>query len=288
MSLSSRQTAPSRALQAPGFFVGFVQVFVALRFLARNPNTWPLSLVPAVLFAVLSAAGTMVGWLWLTPWVLGFFSAPDSWWLTAAHWFVKAVLYLASIIVGVWTALVLTPPLSGPALEGLVSAQEQELQLPERASVGWAREFVYGLKAQLLAVAFAAPLVIGLSLLELVVAPLAIVTTPLKFVITALALAWNLFDYPLTLRGVGASERLGFVVQHWPTVLGFGLGFVLLFWIPCFGVLMLPVGVVAATRLLYLLLEAEPSELTQLPRPPTPPVFGPSAAQPVGHRPTRT
>ncbi|HYP86774.1 MAG TPA: hypothetical protein VEQ59_01435, partial [Polyangiaceae bacterium] len=74
---------------------------------------------------------------------------------------------------------------------------------------------------------------------------------PLKLLIGALGVAWGLFDYPLTLRGVGALQRLAFVRRHFSAVLGFGVAFSLVFWLPCFGILMLPVGAAAATRLYW-------------------------------------
>ena len=41
--------------------------------------------------------------------------------------------------------------------------------------------------------------------------------------------------------------------RHWTVVLGFGTGFSLLFCIPCFGIVMLPLGVAGATRLYWAL-----------------------------------
>jgi uncharacterized protein involved in cysteine biosynthesis len=37
--------------------------------------------------------------------------------------------------------------------------------------------------------------------------------------------------------------------ENFPPVLGFGLAFMLVFWVPCCGVALLPVGVAAATKL---------------------------------------
>jgi uncharacterized protein involved in cysteine biosynthesis len=88
-------------------------------------------------------------------------------------------------------------------------------------------------------------------LLELFVPPLAVVITPLKLLLGALGVAWGLFDYPLTLRGIGARQRFAFMKRHFTVVLGFGSAFSLLFWLPCVGLLMLPVGVAAATRLYW-------------------------------------
>ncbi len=88
-------------------------------------------------------------------------------------------------------------------------------------------------------------------MLELVAPPVAIVTTPLKLLLGALGLAFGLFDYPLTLRGVGARERLRFTRRNLPLVLGFGSAFTLVAMVPCAFVVLLPVGVVAATRLFW-------------------------------------
>jgi uncharacterized protein involved in cysteine biosynthesis len=95
------------------------------------------------------------------------------------------------------------------------------------------------------------PVVLALSLLELLFPPLAIVVTPLKLLLGALGVAWGLFDYPLTLRGMRARERFAFMTKHLTVVLGFGVAFSGLFLVPCFGTLMLPAGVVAATQLYW-------------------------------------
>jgi uncharacterized protein involved in cysteine biosynthesis len=89
--------------------------------------------------------------------------------------------------------------------------------------------------------------------LELAVPPVSLVTTPLKLALGALGVSWNLLDYPLTLRGIGARERIAFVKAHAATALGFGAAFTLSFWLPCCGILLLPVGVAAATELFHTL-----------------------------------
>jgi CysZ protein len=96
---------------------------------------------------------------------------------------------------------------------------------------------------------FAVPAGLLLLVVDFVVPAAAIVTTPLKILVTALMVAWNLIDYPLTLRGMRVRERLALVRLEWRSFLGFGFGFAAAFWIPCCGVILLPVGVVAATRL---------------------------------------
>lgn len=267
LSRRGSEQPAQRARNPPGFFRGFASPFLAMRFLARTPATWPSAIVPAVVFAVLAVAGTLLGVFWVTPWVLSWFAPPDSWWTQGLHWLGRFLLYLACLVVGMWTALIATPPLCSTALEQLVAAQESELEVAPRAPQGFVKELMCGLRAQLFGLCCALPVVFGLRVVEILLPPLALLTVPLQITVTGLALAWNLLDYPLTLRGVPASDRLGFFITHWPVCIGFGLGFTLLFWVPCFGVLMLPVGVVAATRLLYALLESQPQELPKLPRP---------------------
>jgi uncharacterized protein involved in cysteine biosynthesis len=120
-----------------------------------------------------------------------------------------------------------------------------------RAPLGFFAEMGCGAQAMLLSLAFTLPLIVGLTLLGLVVPPLLIVTTPLKLLIGVLGVAWSLFDYPLTLRGVPASQRLQLMGRHFSAVLGFGTAFSLLFWLPCLGLVMLPIGVAGATRLYW-------------------------------------
>jgi CysZ protein len=96
---------------------------------------------------------------------------------------------------------------------------------------------------------FALPVGVLLFAVEFLFPAAAVVTTPLKFLVTAMMVAWNLVDYPLTLRGMRVRERLALVRVEWLSFLGFGLGFAAAFWIPCCGIVLLPVGVIAATQL---------------------------------------
>src|SRR5258708_7735853 len=82
-----------------------------------------------------------------------------------------------------------------------------------------------------------------LFVVDLFVPPATVVTVPVRIVVTALTVAWNLIDYPLTLRGMRVRQRLALVRVEWRSFLGFGLGFAAVFWIPCCGIVLLPIGV---------------------------------------------
>lgn len=235
---------------AIGFWKGFSSLFIALRGLVATPKAWPLSLVPVLVFLVLEAGFVAASWLLLKPWIEGLVTGPGTVRETlgdVASW----LSFLLSAALGWLLSALLVPPLSAPALERLVAQVEAELGLPERAPLGFLAELWCGLRASLLAAGVTLPLIALLTLLELFVAPAAVVATPLKFLIGALGVAWGLFDYPMTLRGIGVRDRLAFINRHAGPVLGFGVAFALGFWLPCCAVLLLPVGVIAATRLYW-------------------------------------
>ncbi len=236
------------AAHASGFWHGFSAVFVGARDLLRLRPAWPYALVPAVVFLLLEAGFLGLALQLLQPWVEGRLSGGgtlQSFGAAAASWLSVAL----SAALGWVVSALLAPALSAPALERIATLVEAELRVPERSPLGLFAEFWCGFRSLALGLSFSVPLLIGLTLLEFLVPPLAVVATPLKLLIGALGVAWGLFDYPLTLRGVGARQRLAFMRQHASVVLGFGVSFALLFWLPCCGILLLPVGVAAATRL---------------------------------------
>jgi uncharacterized protein involved in cysteine biosynthesis len=151
--------------------------------------------------------------------------------------------------VGWFVAAALAAPLSAPALERIVEAVERQLGAPPRVPLGWFRELACGFRSLFGALLLAGPLLVVVWALEVFVPVLAPITIPAHVIVTSLLVAWGLFDYPLTLRGVGFRERLRLVGENFACVLGFGLAFALLFWLPCCGVALLPVGAAAATRL---------------------------------------
>jgi len=236
--------------QILGFWRGFVAPFGAARRLLGQPQAWPWLLVPALVFLLLELGFVALSWRFLKPWVSEQLTHVD--WLPGvlafgASWLAAAL----AVVLGWLLAMFLAPLLSAPALERIVGFTELELRAPARAPLGFVAEFWCGARALLSSLAITLPLVLVLSLLELLFPPFAVVSFPLKLLLGALGVAWGLFDYPLTLRGIGARQRFRFMSKHFSVVLGFGCTFSLLFWLPCFGVLMLPVGVAAATRLYW-------------------------------------
>lgn len=222
------------------------------------PSAWPYAIVPAIVFTLLEASYVFLAVRYVQPWALQLFPTGSTTWAVVG----VMASYLAvgaSVLFGWILAMVFTPPLSAPALERIVDIVERDIRAPARAPLGILAEFWCGFRATLLSSAVTLPLILALTVLELVVAPLVVVTTPLKLLLAALGVSWTLFDYPLTLRGIGARQRLRLMKRHITVVLGFGTAFALVFWLPCCSIVMLPVGVVAATQLLWQIERALPA-----------------------------
>jgi uncharacterized protein involved in cysteine biosynthesis len=154
----------------------------------------------------------------------------------------------------------LAQPLSGFALESL--AQKQELALGGKR---WPAQRVVPAAIRSLRVALSA-LLVGLPVLGLLALvtflfpPAGVVTIPLKFIVTGILAAYDLLDYPLSLRGHSVRERLVFVRTNFPAVLGFGVAMGALLMVPGAGLLLLPFGVAGATRMVVT------SQVGELPR----------------------
>jgi len=251
---------PSKAI---GFWRGFAAPFGAARQLMSLPRAWPLMLVPAFVFGLLEGGIVLASWHFVKPWVSGLLASDgrmDHVGVTAASWLAVGLVAL----VGWLIAGFLAPVLSAPALERIVSLTETELGVPARAKLSFVAEFWCGFRSLVMCSAVTLPLLLALTLLEVLLPPAAAIATPLKLLLAALGLAWGLFDYPLTLRGIGARERFAFMRRHFPVVLGFGAAFSIVFMLPCCGLVMLPVGVAAATRLYW---EIRARELSGAPSP---------------------
>jgi len=242
-------------------------MFSGFQRLARLPKSYAFALVPALIFAVLEVCFVALSLRVLSPWVhtkLAGQGAVQNFGAKALSWLSVGI----GCIAGWFIAALLTPVLSAPALERIVGLVERDLGAPPRAALGALGEFACGLRGAALGVLLFVPPVVALTLLEFALPPVVVVSTPLKLALGALGVSWNLLDYPLTLRGIGARARVAFLKQHAASALGFGIAFALSFWLPCCGILLLPVGVAAATELYHTLTfrreaSARPSEKAQ-------------------------
>jgi uncharacterized protein involved in cysteine biosynthesis len=93
------------------------------------------------------------------------------------------------------------------------------------------------------------PTVGALELVTLFVPEGAFVTEPIAFVVSALGLAWELLDHPLSRRGMTFGERLRWIKGSFFAVLGFAIAAQLFLLIPGLDLFLVPVGVAGATKL---------------------------------------
>ncbi len=246
----------------PGFGAGVSAVFGGFRTILGTPSLWPVSLVPVVVMLALEALLVMLAWK-LGGRLIGRIvpAIPGEWGPIIGG--VLNYLAIAVLIVVCWfVAVPLAPPLSAPALERIVRRVETELGVPPRPSIGFFRELGCGFRALAGGLVATLPVFAILWILEFIFPPVAVVTTPLKFVVSSLLVAWGLFDYPLTLRGVGFRARLDLMRRNFSCALGFGLTFALALWVPCCGVALLPMGAAAAARLVAEIERAGPGQGT--------------------------
>ncbi len=235
---------------APGLGAGVQAFFRGFEAIRREPELWPLALVPALVFSVLEAAFVALALRVARPWLLARLPEATSSVGRFGADVAAALAVFAVAALGWMVAVALAPPLSAPALERIVERVERQLRFPPRPALGFFAEMSCALRAMTGAFLVGLPLFALLSVLEALLPALTILSVPLRFVLSSLLLAWALLDYPLTLRGSGFRARLA-LLRHSPLCfVGFGLTFSLVFWLPCCGVLLLPVGVAGATWLL--------------------------------------
>lgn len=226
-----------------------------LRFLVARRRLWPAAATP-----VLVLLGLLIPLTWWSigsfgPWLsASIFGEASSWYEEGARVLVRWLSSALAALLGFWLALMLAPVLSAPALEHLVRARENELGGGSRPRHSLWSELKCGLAAQLGGLLLAAPLWLLYWLVGLAVPGAALLLLPLQALPLALGLAWNLLDYPLTLRGIRVRERWRLLRHHPGPVLGFGLALAALTLIPGAALLLLPAGVVGAAQLVWHLL----------------------------------
>jgi CysZ protein len=230
--------------------LGAIDAFCGgISFILTTPRMWPLAIVPAAILTVLLIGLTAVG-VWGGAELSASLFGPDrGTWGAIGHWILTVVFALIALLIALVLALTLAEPLSAFALERISVAQQ-------RALTGFAPEsppFMAAMWLSLCCVSFA--LVLGgfalaaLFLVSFFFPPAAVVTIPLKVLVCSWMVAWNLLDYPLGLRGMGLSARLQWVGKHFGAFTLFGFLWAMVAVVPGIILLLLPMGVAGATRM---------------------------------------
>jgi CysZ protein len=227
-------------LEAFGGGIGFVIV---------TPRVWGYALVPvSMLLLLICGLSGLAFWgsHHLSTWLIG----PDpGGWGQIGYWCLMIALGVVSIIVAALLALSLAQPLSGFALESIAHAQEVALTGTAAPRTSFLDALISTTKAVSVALLVGGTLLIILFLVSFFFPPAAVVTVPLKVLVCGWMLAWDFIDYPLAMRGVGLEDRFAWVGRNFGAFTLFGVLWALLVVVPGVQLLILPMGVAGATRL---------------------------------------
>jgi CysZ protein len=218
-------------------------------FVIGTPRVWIYALVPMAVMVVVTLLLTALfvwGGLALTGWVVG---EPESTWARIGIWLVKAMVVLFSVLVGAIVALSVAQPLSGFALEAVSRAQQVALTGKAPAPQPILQAMVNTARIVFMTLLVGTPLLAILFIITLLFPPAAIVTIPVKFVLCAWLLAWDFLDYPTGLRGMGLRARLAWVRRNMDAFTTFGICWAMLVIIPGIVLVVLPMAVAGATRM---------------------------------------
>lgn len=235
----------------PGFVDGMKALFGGFGFVMTNPSVWPLAIVPIAIALVLSG---LLGGLALDlvpPLIAEWLGPSDSAAWGVLTWVVQAAVTAAAVIGAFLVSFGVAQTLAGPALEAIVRRRERALGLPERPNTPFWLDIARSFKSGILPVIVAGPILLVLFVVQLAFAPAVVVTFPLKVLVTTVAMAWDVCDYPLSVRGAPIGARMDLIRQNLKPLLGFSLGLVVIALIPCALLLALPAGVAGATALVH-------------------------------------
>lgn len=226
-------------------FVDGVRAFASgAGFILGKPSIWPWAAIPIAAATVLFAGFGALG-LWgagrLADSIVG---EPGG-----ASWVLRILFGLVALLVAYFVAATLAQPVSGFALDEIARRRDLELGGRRSPSQPWARSAWRSLWVSAGALALSLPPLLFLALVTFFFPPASVVTVPLKFVVTALAVAYDFLDYPLSLRGEGVRARFRFIRAHPGAVLGFGLAAAICLLVPGVGLFFLPFGVAGAAGL---------------------------------------
>ncbi len=218
-------------------------------FVVATPRVWGHALVPVgMLLLLLCGLGGLAIWgsHHLSAWLIG----PDPGaWGQIGLWCLRIALIVVSIFAAVLLALSLAQPLSGFALEAISHAQEIALTGTAAPKASFVSAMVGTTTAVVVALLVGGTLLAILFLISFFFPPAAVVTVPLKVLVCGWMLAWDFIDYPLAMRGVGLEGRFAWVGRNFGAFTLFGVLWALLVVVPGVVLLVLPMGVAGATRL---------------------------------------
>jgi CysZ protein len=251
MSVNQRDREPIDTLGGLRAFFG------GIGFVLSTPSVWGWALVPVGFMALLSVG--VCGLSWWGAWEASKALVGDT---NLGTWTLTILLGLLGAMLAVLVALTLAQPCSGFALEAICRAQERAMTGRASPAISYWASLGRNLKVITVTLVVGGGITLLLFVIEFLFPPAAIVTVPLKFLISGWLMAWNFLDYPLGLRGLGVRDSLRWIGRHFSAVTVFGLAWWTVVLFPGAVLFLLPMGVAGAARLVV---EADgvPRELAQ-------------------------
>jgi CysZ protein len=235
--------------ERPGFGAGLRAFFGGIGFVVGNPSVWPLAMVPVVIATALTALLAWAGASVVPPFIASLIGPTTGTLGAVLTTIAQVAATLLALVLALLLGFGLAQPLSGPALERLVRRVEASVGAPTWPPTSVLSDMGRSLQSVIVGYAFGLPLLAILFVVDLVFAPAVVVTVPLKLLVTAMLLAWDVCDYPLSIRGVSIGTRVAFMKRNASAMIGFGIGLAIAAVVPCLLVFVLPFGVAGAARL---------------------------------------
>lgn len=230
--------------EAPGVRAGARAFVGGVAFVVSTPAVWGWSLVPIGFMAVLSVG--MCGLSWWGAWEASKGLVGD---VHPGTWALTVLLGLLGATLAVLIALTLAQPCAGFALEAICRAQERALVGRASKPLPLAATLWRNVRVAVATLILGGVSMGALTAVEFLFPPAAAVTIPVRFLVGGWLMAWNFLDYPFGLRGMGVRTGLGWMCRHFGAVTAFGLAWWSLVLFPGAVLLLLPMGVAGATRL---------------------------------------
>ncbi len=230
-----------------GFFRATFAPFAGFGHILVRPSLWPLAFTPTLTILLLgslsTAAATKVYHALIARFSQSIHSASSLG--QAELWLVRVLVILLLLLLGLIVLTILAPPLCAPWMDRLVVKVDQR-RLPEEPFV---RSALRAIRVTLAgALVFAIPQIF-MWVLSVLIAPLAWLFAAIGFMVSALSLSYDAFDWPLARRGLGVRARIDWMQDHWIAVMGLGFGVSLFAIVPGLSIVLLPAIVVGAVRI---------------------------------------
>jgi len=240
---------PPAPLARPGFGAGLGALFGGYRYLIGTPDIWGLALVPVAVALVLAVVFGGLAIAVAPGLVAALIGAHEGALWTALVVVLQVLGTALALALALALSFALAKPISGPALERIVRRVEADMGAPGWPPTSFLEDVGRSLQSSLVSFGFGVPLLALFALVSFFVPPASVVTVPLQLVVTGILIAWDLCDFPLSIRGVSVGKRIDFMRENIASVLGFGVALALLSFLPCTLLIVLPAGVIGAARL---------------------------------------